>query len=454
MHWLIEKFSDYAQADAWAQGGRVHSYGQLQKKVYDYSAKLRQEGITSQKVVAIVGDYSFDSAAAFLALLDNGNVIVPIAGQVDEQVQARLQASYVDCILSWPDGSLKLAHRDGGSKHELIRALQGERRAGLVLFSSGSTGSPKVMIHDLNRLADSYRGRKARRLTMLIFLLFDHIGGLNTLFNVLSSGSMAVIPTRRDPNEICALVQEHKVNILPSSPTFLNLVLLSGAYKQYDLSSLRMITYGTEAMPDGLLQKLRTVLPKVKFLQTFGTSETGIAHTQSKSSDSLLIKIKDSNLEYRIVEGELWLRSQTQVLGYLNSQEQAKGFTRDGWFKTGDLVEEDGEGYLKIVGRSREVINVGGQKVLPLEVESVLMAMPEVADCLVYGQANPITGQTVVAEIVSKDKMDRRRMMQLIRQFCATRLEPYKIPSRVKLAEAIDPGDRFKKKRPSATLNS
>lgn len=93
-----------------------------------------------------------------------------------------------------------------------------------------------------------------------------------------------------------------------------------------------MITYGTETMPQSLLLKLKEVFPKVKFLQTFGTSETGISTTSSKSSNSLFMKLEDINGEYKIVENELWLRSKTQVLGYLNASMDS--FTSDGWFKT------------------------------------------------------------------------------------------------------------------------
>ena len=149
---------------------------------------------------------------------------------------------------------------------------------------------------------------------------------------------------------------------------------MSKANEKYDLSSLRMITYGTETMPESLLNRLKVAFPRVKFLQTFGTSETGIANTSSKSSNSTFMKIDDPELEYKIVDNELWLKSKTQVMGYLNSSMDS--FTEDGWFKTGDLVEATEDGYIKIIGRNKEVINVGGEKVLPNEVESVILEIP------------------------------------------------------------------------------
>ncbi len=205
-------------------------------------------------------------------------------------------------------------------------------------------------------------------------------------------GACLIIPKNKDAKTICELIEKYKIMVLPSSPTFLNLILISEEYKNYDLSSLRMITYGTETMPQSLLLRLKEIFPKVKFLQTFGTSETGISTTSSKSSNSLFMKLEDINCEYKIVENELWLRSKTQVLGYLNASMDS--FTSDGWFKTGDLVEVRMVEYIKIIGRAKEVINVGGQKVLPAEVESMILEMEEINDCMVYGEQNAITGQT------------------------------------------------------------
>ena len=233
--------------------------------------------------------------------------------------------------------------------------------------------------------------------------------------------------------------------VLPSSPTFLNLILMSKANKKYDLSSLRMITYGTETMPESLLNRLKVAFPRVKFLQTFGTSETGIANTSSKSSNSTFMKIDDPELEYKIVDNELWLKSKTQVMGYLNSSMDS--FTEDGWFKTGDLVEATEDGYIKIIGRNKEVINVGGEKVLPNEVESIVLEIPEIEDVMVYGEANIITGQTVVCDVVLKDELTQNEIKKIVRKFCKDKLDSYKIPTKVNIVDKTNFGDRFKKIR-------
>jgi len=254
-----------------------------------------------------------------------------------------------------------------------------------------------------------------------------------------------IIPETRNADDICKLVQDYKIRVLPSSPTFLNLILMNKSYDKYDLKSLRMITYGTESMPESLLLRLKDVFPKTKLLQTFGTSETGIAGTRSKSSNSTYMKLDDSNLEYKIVDDELWLKSKTQVMGYLNSS--MNSFTDDGWFKTGDLVEKTDDGYIKIIGRNKEIINVGGEKVLPNEVESVILSMDIVDDVMVFSESNIITGQTVVCDVVFNIVIEAKEAKKIIRRFCKSALDGYKIPTKVNLADKTNFSDRFKKIR-------
>lgn len=202
-------------------------------------------------------------------------------------------------------------------------------------------------------------------------------------------------------------------------------------------------------MPQSLLKRIKEAFPKAKLIQTFGTSETGISQTSSRSSTSTLIKFDDPNTEYKIVDGELWLRSKSQILGYLNHE--MSRFTEDGWFKTGDLLEpasqEEGENYFRIVGRKQEIINVGGEKVTPSEVESTLLEIPEIDDCLVYAESNAITGQIVAAEIVLKANCDPKTLKRAIKNYCRSKLSAYKIPVKIYFKEATNISSRYKKMR-------
>ncbi|AYJ79295.1 o-succinylbenzoate--CoA ligase [Aliarcobacter cryaerophilus ATCC 43158] len=441
MSFMLEKLKSFNSKNAIVFENTIYTYEEFVKQIEEYKNILNKNKIFS-KVVAILGDYSFYNLALFFALYENKNIIVPITSNIKKVQDDFIKESFCQILIKIDEKNLIVKDIDNISSHNMIDNLRVKNSSGLILFSSGSTGKPKAMIHNLDTLIDSYKDKKTKSMNMLVFLMFDHIGGLNTVFNALFMGACLIIPKIKDAKTICELIEKYKIMVLPSSPTFLNLILISEEYKNYDLSSLRMITYGTETMPQSLLLKLKEVFPKVKFLQTFGTSETGISTTSSKSSNSLFMKLEDINSEYKIVENELYLRSSTQVLGYLNASMDS--FTADGWFKTGDLVEVEGE-YIKIIGRAKEIINVGGQKVLPAEVESVILSMEEVDDCMVYGEQNVITGQTVVCDVVLNFEVEN--IKKRVRIFCKDRLDAYKIPTKVNLVDKTNFSDRFKKIR-------
>lgn len=447
MHWLIDRIAAFGATPFLVQENGAASYADLAEAITEARARLQASGALKGDTVALVGDYSPGAVAWLLALAEAGLAAVPIATAVPEEVEQRLRVGRVRWrvdLASDPKGAISRLDAEPES-HEILARLTSAGRAGLILFSSGSTGEPKAMVHDFDTLLDSFRDRRARRLVMMVFLMFDHIGGLNTLLQALASGITLVAPSQRGPDHVAAMIAAHRVQVLPASPTFLNLLLMADAVRGHDLSALRIVTYGTEPMPEALLQRIRAALPKVKLIQTFGTSETGISSTQSASSESTLIKLDDPDVETRVVDGELWLRSKTQILGYLNHD--MDNFTADGWFMTGDLVQEADDGFLRIIGRRKEMINVGGQKVLPGEVESVLLELPAIGDCLVYGEPNAITGQIVAAQIVLSEAMDATELKRRVREHCRTRLDNYKIPARLRIVDRTSFGERFKKNR-------
>lgn len=445
MLWIIEQIKEFNDKIAIIYNDRKYSYTELYNQILLYYKTITLT-IKQGEVIAVLSDYSFNSIAVFFALLENKNIIVPVTVTSESEIIDRITVSNIEKTICFKDGSLEINNvGQYNEMHPLISRLRESRYAGLILFSSGSTGKPKAMIHNLNNMVETYRNKKAKNFNFLVFLMFDHIGGLNTMFNCISMGVTITIPVSRDADYICGLVEKYNINILPASPTFLNLILISEAYLHYNLCSLLMITYGTEPMPESLLLRLREAFPKVKFLQTFGTSETGIAQANSKSSGSTLLKIDDPNLEYKIVDNELWLRSKTQILGYLNASMER--FTEDGWFRTGDLVETSDDGYIRIIGRNSEIINVGGQKVLPAEVESFLLQLPVISDCLVYGEKNAITGMSVVADVVLAEGYNNSEIKKEIRKQCKGKIDDFKIPTKINVVNNTSFSDRFKKMR-------
>jgi acyl-CoA synthetase (AMP-forming)/AMP-acid ligase II len=204
-----------------------------------------------------------------------------------------------------------------------------------------------------------------------------------------------------------------------------------------------MVTYGTEVMPESTLKRFHAAFPQVKLLQTYGLSEVGILRSKSKSSDSLWVKVGGEGFETRVVDGMLEIKAKSAMLGYLN---HPSPFTADGWFKTGDAVEVDGE-YLRILGRKSELINVGGEKVYPAEVESVLQLMEGVEDVAVTGQPHPLTGQIVFARVKLSTAESLAEFRVRMRQFCQDKLPRYAVPQKVELVEESLHGERFKKMR-------
>nr|WP_242536219.1 AMP-binding protein [Vibrio sp. Vb2880] len=422
----------------------AYLYSELVNNIAGFLARL--EHIEPGSVVGLISDYSFDAISVFLALAEKKCIVVPIVSENTEEITKRLEVVEPDVVInlrfvehSYDEKRIK------SDRHPLISQLRKEKNSGLVLFSSGSTGQPKAMVHNLDTLLSSYLDKRSKSLSIMVFLMFDHIGGLNTLLNSLSMGAKIVVPGKREPEYVAALIEREKINLLPASPTFLNMMVIADVFARFDLRSLRMVTYGTEAMPESLLRKLKLLLPRVKLLQTFGTSETGISQTSSRSSDSLELRFDDKDQEIRIVDHELWVRSKTQILGYLNHDMDS--FSEDGWFKTGDLVEETSDGYLKIVGRIKEIINVGGEKVLPSEVESVVLEVDGVMDCVAFSAPNAITGQTVAINVSIRPGIEPKECKKLIRKHCKQNLDGYKVPTKVTFSSDTGVSNRFKKIR-------
>ena len=181
------------------------------------------------------------------------------------------------------------------------------------------------------------------------------------MFHILSNGGVLISVRNRTPQNVCKLISKHKIELLPVSPTFLNLLIVNRAYENYNLSSLKIISYGTEPMPKTTLQKLNQIFPKVKLLQTYGLIELGVLNSKSESKDSLWVKVGGEGYNTRVVDGILQIKAESAMLGYLNAESP---FTDDGWFVTGDQVLQKDD-YIKILGRKSEIINVGGEKVYP-----------------------------------------------------------------------------------------
>jgi acyl-CoA synthetase (AMP-forming)/AMP-acid ligase II len=446
-HWLIRRLQIWGDRPALISGNKSWSFTQLFGGSDAWLGQLARYGVKPGDTLAICGDYSPQLCALLLAALRNRNIIIPLVSATTPRWNRLMELAQTQFAIRFAsDDSWHVTRFDRGVSHPLLRQLAERDAAGLVLFSSGSAGESKASVLDFDRLLAKFEAPRPAYRT-LIFLLLDHIGGINTLLHVLCHGGTIVTIRERSPDAVSAAIEAHRIQLLPTTPTFLRILLIADAIRRHDLSPLEVITYGTEPMPPSTLAAACEALPWVRFKQTYGLSELGILTTQSRDSGSVWLKLGKTGFEHKIVDDVLWIRSPSAMLGYLNAPSP---FDAAGWFNTQDLVERDGE-FIRILGRMSELINVGGEKVHPTEIENVLLQIDNVKDVTVCGQPNPITGEVVAAKITPLVPEDPDALKRRVRQFCQAQLERYKVPAVIDVVVEDHYGDRFKKSR-SRTL--
>jgi len=252
-----------------------------------------------------------------------------------------------------------------------------------------------------------------------------------------------VAPEDRSVAKVCRAIERHGAELLPTSPSFLNLLLLGESHRHFDLSSLKLITYGTEVMPERTLALLSDAFPDIRLQQTYGLSELGILRSKSASNRSLMVQVGGEDYETKVVDGTLRIRARCSMLGYLNAPSP---FDEEGWFNTGDSVIQEGD-YYRILGRVTEIINVGGQKVYPAEVEKVISEIPNFTDVSVSGEPHLLMGNVVVATVQMAEPLPAAEIKRKIVEHCRGRLQPFMIPAKVKVVTESLVNYRFKKVR-------
>ncbi|XZE54228.1 ANL family adenylate-forming protein [Planctomycetaceae bacterium SH139] len=418
------------------------TYREMVDRIAAITELLTQAGVSTNSVVAFPGQYSADNVATLLAIADRKAVAVPLPDDAPSRIERLLEIAHVTHRVASPVVDVTEEMRIAAGNNPLYARLRANDHAGLVLFTSGTTGDPKAAVQNLDRLKLRYAQPRQVGM-MLAFMHIDHIGGINTLLYVLSHGGTLVVPKTRSPHDVAASIAEHRIQVLPVSPTFLNLLLISGAADRFDLSSLRRITYGSEPMPQSVLERVAERLPGVELLQTYGTTELGILKSKSENNGSLWMKVGGDGYETKIAQGRLWVKAQTAMLGYLNA---ASPFDDEGFMDTGDEVEVRGD-WLRVLGRKSDFINVGGTKVSPVEVESVLLEMACVAEVAVVGRPHPIMGQVVEARVRLCGDGSISDFKAQMRKHCHGRLPAEAIPVKVSLTNDSMVTDRFKRVR-------
>lgn len=441
-------FADYGRQPAIIAGnGTVTTYQELAAKIDMRRKRLRDAGVQPGNAVLLVGDYSVGSCVWLFALWQEGCVAVPVVPGPGQAADTYAQIADVSWKVIAEEDALQAA--SGQSAHALYADLAAASTPGLVIYSSGTTGTPKGALHDVFRLMSKF-ANPGKALRTLGFLLFDHISGIDTVLYTLMSGGVLVCTPSRNPAVVCRTLETRKVEVLPTAPSFLNMLIMSGEAEHYDLSSLKIITYGGEMMAQTVLDRVAETFPNARLVQKYGASEFGALRSRSDSNTSRWIRFDKNEIDWRVRDDLLELRSGTTMLGYLNAPSP---FTEDGWYKTGDRVEVDGD-WLCFLGRDSDLISVGGQKVYPAEVEDALKSIPWVVDAVVFGQPHPMLGACIHARIqIDQDSEEQSELRRSARRLLVEKLETYKIPQRLEFTETALLTDRFKADRKSARVS-
>ena len=411
----------------------IHSTGALRFSEIAEHKSVDLSKVKSGDVVALIGDFDPQSILTLLQLIDKNVILVPLTVDTRVQHEYFFESALVDVVIQG-DEIKRIKH---SLKHEFIESLRSKEHAGLVLFSTGTTGRPKAILHDLTLFMQRFETPRPT-LKTINFLLFDHIGGLNTLLHTLFNKGTVVAPKSRSVEDILATCAEHEIEVLPTTPTFLRMMLMSGLIPESVPKSLRIITYGTERMDQPTLDALCELLPNIDFRQTFGMSELGIVRVKSESRDSLFMTVGGEGVETRVVDNVLEIRSGTRMLGYLNADSP---FDDEGWYNTKDIVEER-DSYYKVTGRTSEVINVGGLKFMASEVERVALEYDRVELAKAEPKPNPITGQHLELTVQSAANHDVDKAG--LKTFLSEKLPNHMMPKRIRVA-SVSVGHRFKR---------
>lgn len=443
LDYFLQIFKQNPSKTALISSDIEYSYNDLLNQIDSYYNLLVINNIAPSEIISIQSELSFYSIALLFALIKNKNIIIPLSPfmfiKIDEYNEIAETEKSIELNNS---GEINIITYNRTVSNQLLVNQKKSKDPGLILFSSGTAGKSKAILHNLNLLLKKYH-KKGKDYSTIAFMHYDHIGGIDTLFYSLSNSSTLFLALDRSPDKICNAIQKFKLQVLPTTPSFLNLLILSDAFSNYDLSSLRYITYGTEPMPESLLIKLKSIFPDVILMQKFGTTEVGTLRSKSKQDTSTWVRLGGEGFDTKVVDGILYIKADSAMLGYLNAPSP---FTDDGWFITGDKVEVDGD-YYRILGRETEIINVGGEKVYPSEVESIILELPFIKEVTVFGEPNNLLGNIVCSEILLSDSIDSSIAKKEIKKHCSSKLQSFKVPVKIKFVEESNLSERFKKKR-------
>jgi malonyl-CoA/methylmalonyl-CoA synthetase len=422
------------------------------------AGRLHRAGLAAGERVLCSAATSMELVVAYLAALRLGLVVVPAntaylereiahvvgdaeprAAIVDDPARGEWarKAAGGDLLVVGPEVDLP-----DGEPPALDLAGRGD--PALLCYTSGTTGAPKgaVLSHG-NLLASAQALRLAWRWTeddlLVLALPLFHIHGLGVgLHGTLLAGASALLLPRFDVDAVLDAVRDHRATLFFGVPTMY--ARLAASPRAGELAALRLLVSGSAALPPTVFERLAERAGQ-RVLERYGMTETimNVSNPHDGERRPGTVGLPLPGVELRLAEpdGEVLLRGPNVFGGYWrNPQATAEAFDADGWFRTGDLGSLDERGYLRIEGRSKELIITGGYNVHPREVEELLLEHPAVAEVAVVGTPSEEWGEVVTAFVVTADPGDPPEEGELL-GFAAERLASFKRPRLVRYVESL-----------------
>jgi non-ribosomal peptide synthetase component E (peptide arylation enzyme) len=334
-------------------------------------------------------------------------------------------------------------------------AGQGANDVMRMAFTSGTTGNPKGVIHSHNTTLSTCRtlNTDMRVSPDEVFLIYLPLGlnwGYLTLVQTVMAGARAVLLDQFSARAALELIQRERVTYVPTAPASIIAMLNDPELGRFDLASLRVIITGGASCPIETIREFRARMHG-HLIELYGMLETGF-HTYTRLDDDPeavtgTVGTVSSGLGLRLIdesghdvaagaEGEIAALGPSVHLGYhKNPTANAELFTADGWFRTGDLGQFDGAGNVKIVGRLKEMINRGGKKFFPREIEEILYTHPKILHAAIVGVPDPRLGERNCLCVIPRpgQTLTLDEVVDYLRDGVAT----YKLPETIEIFDEL-----------------
>ncbi len=458
------------------------TYRELNEATARLANGLRSLGVTRGDRVALLGRNSVEWVVSYFAAAKAGAILVPvsywyksaelthvlrdsgarvlIATDDHADVVAGARADLApDLRLVWigaaareDDTTFASLIAESPDTEPLVEIAESDPH--VILYTSGTTGSPKGAVlshraHVLHAATWATETRAERDDVYLCTYPLFHTGGTDCgILPPLYVGATVVVLPWPDADAILEAIERHRVTAFRAVPTIWKRLMAREDLDRRDLSSLRRVIAGSDAMPPELIAQIRRRIPQAVYLQNYGLTEAGPVLTYLRPGDPpsadgsnglphpqaeiRIVGADDRPLPPRAI-GEIVARTEHLMDGYWNLPERTAEALRGGWLHTGDLGYLDELGYLWVTGRQKDVIITGSEHVYPSEVEAVLRLHPEVEEAAVIGVPDPQWGESVCAVVIATPGSEPTAE-QLI-AFVRERLADFKRPRYVIFAD-------------------